>query len=140
MEKGGDAISLVAQLLNINNYEAAQSINQKFGLGINNSKVDFFEINKYQEKKKIEESFKSWEHKTILILMDYYHLLQLFKSFEDPTNDLYVEACHYLDYINNIIDEIFLNGTNEDKIWFWKNNRKLVMKIESRVRAFRTID
>ena len=45
--KGGDAISLVSELLNINNYQAAKSINDKLGLGIDtNQKTTHFEINK----------------------------------------------------------------------------------------------
>ena len=31
-----------------------------------------------------------------------------------------------------------VSGKNEDKIWFWKYEKKVVRKIESRVRTFRT--
>ena len=47
--KGGDSISLVSELLNINALEAAKSINYTLGLGLDpNQKSNYFEINKYK--------------------------------------------------------------------------------------------
>lgn len=137
--KGGDAISLVSELLNINALEAAKSINRTLGLGIDpNQKSTHLEINKYKDRRKTEEMFKQWENKTFQLLCDYLHLLQDWKRLQDPESELYVEACHQLDYIEYVIDEIFIYGKNEDKIWFWKYEKKVVRKIESRVRTFRT--
>lgn len=139
--KGGDVISLVSELLSINNYQAAKSINEKLRLGINtNQKVTQFEVNKYKTRKEIEEKFKQWENNTFQLLCDYLHLLWRWQEIKNPENELYVEALQKIDYINYVIDEIFLNGTNEDKIWFWKYEKKAVKQIESRVRAFRTIN
>lgn len=144
--KGGDAISLVSELLNINNYQAAKSINDKLGLGIDTGqKTTHFEINKYENKRKIEEMFKKWENKTFQLLCDYLHLIwdwekeKAPKSPDDEVDKLYVEAMHNRDYIEYLLDEIFINGTNEDKIWFWKTQKKVVSRIESRVRTFRPI-
>lgn len=145
-DKGGDAISLVSELLNINNYQAAKSINDKLGLGIDtNQKTTHFEINKYQNKRKIEEMFKQWENKTFQLLCDYLHLMWYWeeekapKSSDDEVDELFVEAMHNKDYIEYLLDEIFINGTNEDKIWFWKTQKKVVSRIESRVRTFKPI-
>ena len=118
--KGGDAISLVSELLNINNYQAA--------------------------KRDLEEKFKQWENQTFQLLCDYLHLLWRWeeeyapKTPEEEVNELYVEAVHNKDYIDYLLDEIFINGTNEDKIWFWKYEKKVVSRIESRVRTFRSIN
>ena len=146
-EKGGDVISLVSEILNINALEAAKSINYTLGLGLDpNYKSTYFEINKYKEKRKTEEMFKEWENKTFQLLCDYLHLLQNWKkekaskSPDDDVDELYVEALHNIDYIDYLLDEIFINGTNEDKIWFWKYEKKVVKRIESRVRTFRTIN
>lgn len=139
--KGGDVISLVSELLSINNYQAAKSINEELRLGIDtNQKVTQFEVNKYKTRKEIEEKFKQWENNTFQLLCDYLHLLWRWQEIKNPENELYVEALQKIDYINYVIDEIFLNGTNEDKIWFWKYEKKAVKQIESRVRAFRTIN
>jgi len=88
--------------------------------------------------------FKQWENKTFQLLCDYLHLLWRWeeeyapKNPEEDISDLYVEAMHNKDYIDSLIDEIFINGSNEDKIWFWKYEKKVVKRIESRVRTFRS--
>ena len=145
--KGGDSISLVSELLNINALEAAKSINYTLGLGLDpNQKSNYFEINKYKNKQKTEEIFKKWENKTFQLLCDYLHLLWKWeeeyapKNMEEDPNDLFVEAMHNKDYIDYLIETIFINGTNEDKIWFWKHEKKVVRRIESRVRTFRAIN
>ena len=61
------------------------------------------------------------------------------KSPDDEADELFVEAMHNIDYIDYLLDEIFINGTDEDKIWFWKTQKKVVSRIEARVRAFRPI-
>ena len=145
--KGGDSISLVSELLNINALEAAKSINYTLGLGLDpNQKSNYFEINKYKNKQKTEEIFKQWENKTFQLLCDYLHLLWKWekekapKNIEEDPDDLFVEAMHNKDYIDYLIDSIFINGTNEDKIWFWKHEKKVVRRIETRVRTFRAIN
>ncbi|MCI9015760.1 MAG: hypothetical protein HFJ53_01120 [Clostridia bacterium] len=145
--KGGDSISLVSELLNINALEAAKSINYTLGLGLDpNQKSNYFEINKYKNKQKTEEIFKQWENKTFQLLCDYLHLLWKWeeekapKNMEEDPDDLFVEAMHNKDYIDYLIENIFINGTNEDKIWFWKHEKKVVRRIESRVRTFRAIN
>ena len=51
--KGGDVISLVSELLNINALESAKSINYTLGLGLDTDKPsNYLEINKYKEKRK----------------------------------------------------------------------------------------
>ena len=144
--KGGDSISLVAELLNINALEAAKNINYTLGLGLDAERLaSYLEINKYKQKRKAEEMFKQWENQTFQLLCDYLHLLWRWedeyspKNPEEEVNDLYVEAVHNKDYIDYLLDEIFINGTNEDKIWFWKYEKKVVKRIESRVRTFRPI-
>lgn len=129
--KGGDVISLVSELLNINALEAAKSINNTLGLGLDpNHKNTYFEINKYKEKRKTEEMFKQWENKTFQLLCDYLHLLWKWeeekapKNIEEDPNELFVEAMHNKDYVEYLIDEIFINGTNKDKIWFWKHEKR----------------
>ena len=142
--KGGDVISLVSELLNINALDAAKSINNTLGLGLDAEKTsNYLEINKYAEKRKTEKAFKEWELKTFILLTDYLHLLWKWEKEERPkhpddeVSDLFVEALQQRDYIEYIVDTIFLEGTNEDKIWFWKYEKKVVRRIESRVRTFR---
>lgn len=136
--KGGDVISLVAELLSVNAFEAAKSINNKLNLGLELGKINTFEINKYKTKKELEKKFQKWELETFVLITDYLSLLHNWKKIQDIDNELYIEALQQIEYTKYVIDEIFINGSNEDKIWFWKNEKKVVKKIESRVRTFRT--
>ena len=138
--KGGDVISLVSELLNINALEAAKSINNTLGLGLDpNQKASYFEINKYKEKRKTEEMFKKWELQTFILLTDYLHYLWKWEEIADFENDLFVEALQEKEKVQYFID-IFIEGTTEDKIWFYKHEKKVVKKIESRIKFFREIN
>ena len=58
--KGGDAISLVSELLNVNALEAAKSINHTLGLGLNDqTRTNYFEVNKYKEKRLFTSLFSN---------------------------------------------------------------------------------
>ncbi len=138
--KGGDVISLVSELLNVNAYESAKSINYTLGLGLDpNQKASYFEINKYKEKRKTEEMFKKWELQTFILLTDYLHYLWKWEEIADFENDLFVEALQEKEKVQYFID-IFIEGTTEDKIWFYKHEKKVVKKIESRIKFFREIN
>jgi hypothetical protein len=145
--KAGDSINLVAEIYGIKNLEAAKLINQNLGLGIDFKENETkkvrqsreFQVNKYKEKQKIKQEFKEWEYKTLRILCDYSILLNKWERTEDWESDLYVEAMHNRDYVDYLIDDFFINGTEEDKFWFWKNKRKDVSRFESRIRHYRTI-
>lgn len=145
-DKGGDVISLVSELLNLNALEAAKNINYKLNLGLDLEKPNNFEINKFQSKKNLEEAFKKWENKTFQLLCDYLHLLEKWeekyrpKNPEEEVNELFIEALKNKNYIEYLLDEIFINGSNQEKIWFWKTQKKVVRNIESRIRTFRTVN
>lgn len=144
---GGDCITLVSKLLKINNYQAAESINKNLGLGLNpNQKSTFIEINYYKNKRQMEEQFKKWENETFQILCDYIHFLEDFeekyapqniKELDNP-NELYLEAINNKELTESYLDDIFINGTNENKIWFQRRERRWLENVKSRVRTWRT--
>ena len=144
--KKGNSITLVQELLKITPLESAKYINYHLNLGIDtNQKTSYFEVNKYKKKIELEEAFKKWEKQTYKLLCYYLYLLWEWKEQYEPknideVNDLYIEAVKNIDYVEYVLDDIFLNGTNADKIWFWKTGKRVVKKIESRVRTFRAID
>lgn len=128
--KGGDVISLVSELLNINAYESAKHINNILNLGIDFGKnFSKLEIEKHKSKLELVEHYKKWENETFQLLCDYFHLLQKWEELNDPENELYIEALQNKDKIDYYID-IFIYGTDEDKIWFWKKNINIINKIK----------
>ena len=126
--KNGDAISLVSQLLNMKPLESVKYLNDMLHLGIeiNGKKPDMNKVNKYLQMKKAENMFKKWENETFQLLCDAYHVLVDWEKLNNPKEDNYIYALKNIGYIGYMIDEVFIYGTKEDKIWFKKNNGKVV--------------
>lgn len=122
MIKDGDVISLVEELLHINAYEAAKQINEVFGLGVDFGRATSnLELNKYKQMQQAKEDFRKWENRTFQLLCDYLHSLKGIKKYQEQ------------DKIEYFID-IFVYGTDEDKLWFKRVNQKVVQKIERELR------
>lgn len=135
--KVGDVISLVSELLNINAFESANRINDIFNLGVDfRKKTSNLEIEKYRRKIELINQFEKWKCETFYILCDYLHTLWKLEKIQDFENGLFVQALQTKDYINYLIDEYFLYGTNEDIIWLWKNERKTINKIKEKLKYF----
>ncbi len=144
--KAGNSIVLVAELYGVRNIEAAKIINRNLNLGIEFEekgvkvkKSTEFNINKYQERKKLKEEFKKWTERSMRILCSYLDLLRKFENIEDFDNELFVEALTKKEYVEYLLDEYFIYGDEKDKVNFWKYKRKELNKIEERVRLFRTV-
>ena len=122
-DESGDCITLVSKLLNINAYESAKQINNIFSLGINfNGSTSKYELNRYKQKQETKKRFEEWENKTFQLLCDYLHSLNWVEKHQEEEK---------LDYFINI----FIYGTDEDKLWFKKTNERWCKKIEARLRG-----
>lgn len=119
---GGDCITLVSNLLHINAYEAAKTINDIFHLGINfGQPTAKYELNRYKQKQESKEQFKQWEIRTFKLLCDYLHSLNKVEKYQqEPMIDYFIE--------------IFIYGTDEDKLWFKKTEERWCKQIESSFR------
>ena len=96
------------------------------GIEINGKKVDMQKVNRYMQVQKAEKMFKKWENDTFQLLCDAYHVLVDWKKISNPRNDDYIYALKNIDYIGYMIDDVFIYGTKEDKMWFKKYNGKVV--------------
>lgn len=113
----GDVITLCSKLLNISPLESAKHLNDTFHLGVDlNGNTSNYELNKYKRVYKSKGNFKEWENETFKLLCGYLHQL-------DPIE--YMQQENIIEYY---IDEIFINGKLNDKLWFknqeegWCNN------------------
>lgn len=121
--KGGDVISLVSELLNINALESAKQLNQIFGLGVDFKKpTPNFELNKYKQIQEAKERFYKWYNETLQILCDYLHSL---KGIEKLQQQEIVE--YYID--------LLIYGTEEDWLWLKKTEERWCKKIERELRT-----
>lgn len=117
-EAGGDSITLVSKLLNINAYESAKQLNNIFCLGIDFGRPTAqYEINRYKQMQEAKERFNKWYNKTFIMLCDY--LLSL-KGIEKLQQQNIVE--YYIDLLTL--------GTEEDWLWFKKTEERWCKEIE----------
>ena len=119
---GGDVIYLVSKLLNISPLDACKYLSGINSLQINfKSSIPKITTNKYKQKQEAIEKFKIWENRTFQLLCDYYHTLKGIKKYQEQ------------DKIEYYID-LFIFGTDEDKLWFRKVNQRKVQEIERELR------
>ena len=124
--EGGDCITLVSKLLNINAYESAKQINNIFSLGVNfNGYTSKYKVNKYIQKKEAKERFKQWRNKTLQMLCDYLHSLGKTEKMKKQ------EILEY--YI-----DLLIFGTEEDWLWFKKTEEGWCKEIERKLRTRNT--
>ena len=124
----GDSITLVSKILNISPFEAVKYLNDMLHLGIDikGRRVDQNKINLYLQQREAKKRFDEWENKTFQFLCDLYHKLSEWKKIQDPEKDEYIYALKNIDYVSYLIDEFFIYGTDEEKLWFKRNYRKKV--------------
>ena len=119
----GDVITLTSKILNLSPYESAKQLNNIFSLGVEiGGTVRKFELNKYQQVQTAKEQFKKWENETFQLFCDYLHSI-------NP-----IEYMQQENIVNYYIDEIFINGTEKDKLWFKKNNQNYIKNIKKKVK------
>lgn len=119
---GGDCITLVSKVLNINAYESAKLLNKVFGLGIDFEKkeVSKFEINRHIQIQQAKERFKKWHNETLQMLCDYLHGLNKIEKMQNQ------EVLEY--YI-----DLLIFGKEEDLLWFKKTEERWCKKIERKL-------
>lgn len=119
--EGGDCITLVSKLLNINAYESAKQINNILGLGIDfGRQTSSNEINRYKQIQQAKDRFKKWHNETLQMLCNYLYSL---KGIEKDKKQDIVE--YYID--------LLIFGTEEDWLWFKKTEERWCKEIERRV-------
>lgn len=121
--EGGDCITLVSKILNINAYESAKQINNIFSLGVNfNGHTPKYEVNRYIQEQKAIERFKKWRNKTLQMLCNYLHSLGKIEKMQKQ------EILEY--YI-----DLLIFGTEEDWLWFKKTEEGWCKEIERRLKT-----
>ena len=102
----GDVIDLVAKLFNLSNHEAVQKLAADFGLDPKPPTAAAM----VKPKRPYIRQFREDEMLCFRVLTDYLHLLERWKveyapqSPEDELDDRFVEACHMIEYVNDLLD------------------------------------
>lgn len=124
--KKGDVISLTQFLFGLDPHEALEKLNFDFHCGLDlEYKPDKQEIIRYRQDQELKKQFDKWvkdAENTLILWFRTLHFASL-----DPNNPLFEEAMCEKDKI-----EYYTNWIEEDPASFYKLNRKVVAKIESR--------
>ncbi len=106
----GDVIDFTARLFGLNKKEAALKLAEDFSVSFDAKGHD--PPRRRPVKRKISEElrYRQAEQKCFRVLCDYLHLLERWKveyapqSPEDELDDRFVEACHMIEYVNDLLD------------------------------------
>ena len=106
----GDVIDFTARLFGLNKKEAALKLAEDFSVSYDAKGHD--PPRRRPVKRKISEELRcrQAEQKCFRVLCDYLHLLERWKveyapqSPEDELDDRFVEACHMIEYVNDLLD------------------------------------
>ena len=129
----GDVIDLAARLFDLSKYEAVQKLAADFGISGEKPSV----LAKLKRGKTQAEA----ERHCFRVLRDYFGILQDWKehcapqSPDDPVDPRYVEACHMLERIGNMLD-ILTSGAPKERAEvvadMQKDNRLGLMEARNR--------
>ena len=102
----GDVIDFVARLFGLSGYEAAKKLAYDFGIDPDKPPAAMALKKPYP----LAQAFRNDEIHCQRVLCDYLHLLERWKveyapqSPEDELDDRFVEACHMIEYVNDLLD------------------------------------
>lgn len=106
----GDVIDFTSRLFGLGSKEAALKLAEDFSVSLDSK--GHGPPRKTIIKRKISEEvrYRQAEQKCFRVLCDYLHLLERWKveyapqSPEDELDDRFVEACHMIEYVNDLLD------------------------------------
>jgi hypothetical protein len=138
----GDVIDFTARLFNLSPKEAADKLAADFGVDCDagrggrrpSVRRQLSELQRYQES----------ERRCYRVLCDYLHLLTRWREQYAPGPEdaewhpLYCEALQKENYIEYLLDEVFLNGDTDEKAGFIREHEKEVLALEQRIQEFGT--
>ncbi|MCC8100187.1 MAG: hypothetical protein LIO78_09055, partial [Clostridiales bacterium] len=139
----GDVIDFTAKLFDMNNKSAAVKLAADFGIPYEERTHDPPMPNP-KPKISAELQFRKTESYCYRVLCEYHWLLEKWQTdFAPRTPDgewhpLFVEALQRKNYVEYLLDDVFLTGSVEDKAEFIRLHGKDVTRLEKRIREFTT--
>ena len=125
--------------------DAVRELNSTYHLGLDLDKPESPEtvqkaIRQRRLRQKQQEVFRQWEKGSFLILSGYLHALRDWKrryapvSPDQPQHPRFIEALGWLDYLECLLNEVYVNGTKEEKIAFFRSHEGMIRTLEQRLR------
>jgi hypothetical protein len=136
----GDVIDFMCALSNLEPLEALKELNQTYGLGLDlGTPVPKSVILEAHRRRKQKKLFEEWERAAFKILAAYFHTLRDWredyrpKSPGEPLDPRFIESLNQLDYIDYVLDTVFITGSRELKAEYVNVNEQMIRHIEQRL-------
>ena len=144
----GDAVDFTARFYGIPVREAAEKLADMFMIPYDGSSYRARDrpepVEKPLEKAFLSEEktikeYQKAENRCFNTLCDYLHLLKKWKreylpeSHGQEIDSRFLEACRWQDYVEYILDEVFLSGTLMDRAGFIRDHGKEILDLERRI-------
>lgn len=140
----GDVIDLVCKQQNLSKLEAVRWLNQVYHLGLDldaptSTNQILREMQQRERRREQSLSFALWEKNSFLILSAYFRALLDWrkrfapKSPDETPDPRFFESLHQLDYIEYLLDEVYIKGNKEVKATFFWSHERLIRAVEQRL-------
>ena len=140
----GDVIDLFSRMNNQSPIESVRKLNEIYRLGLDfdvpvsgeKTQKEIRERNRRQNQKQL---FDVWENSSFKILSTYFHMLKDWKrdfapiNPNVPANPRFAEALCKLDYIEYILETVYICGSKETKTAFLLSHERMIRDIEQRL-------
>ncbi|MCD8341874.1 MAG: CHC2 zinc finger domain-containing protein [Clostridiales bacterium] len=139
----GDVIDFTAKLFGINSKGTAVKLTADFGIPYDADRHGGTRTRAAPVRSRLSQvqQTRRDESRCFRTYCDYFHLLEDWKTMyqprtpEEEPDRRFIEACHRLDYVRYVLDDILLTGTEAERAEFVETHREEVKRIEQRIAA-----
>lgn len=143
--EGGDAVDLTQKLLHLSSpVEALERLNSDYHLGLNLDLPASDErvkqaIQERERRRQDQALYQLWVNSSNRILTEYFRLLRDWRRQfaptkpDEPVDPRFIESLHQMDYLDYLLNDIYINGTPEEKKQFIHTNAKWIRAVEQRL-------
>ncbi|MCC8100077.1 MAG: CHC2 zinc finger domain-containing protein [Clostridiales bacterium] len=139
----GDVIDFTAKLFSMNSKGAAVKLAADFGIPYDADRHGGTRTRAAPVRPRLSPARQARqdEDRCFRAYCDYLHLLEDWKTEcrpqtpEEEPDRRFIEACHWLDYVRYVLDDILLTGTEAERAEFVETHREEVKRIEQRIAA-----
>ena len=144
---GGDVIDLVGHLANLPPLDTVRELNDTFRLRLDIDKpVPSAEVKRQKRLVERKKALKEWEQWAFNTIAAYFRMLRDWREAyaprhpEDVFHPRFLESLHKMDYIEYLLEEVFIVGGEKEKIVFYNQFRPMVERLAWRIEKEREID
>ncbi len=139
-EASGDVIDLVGRLTNLSPLDTVRELNETYRLRIDVDKpVPTEEVIRRKRLAENKKAFKEWERWAHNTMAEYFRALRRWREAYAPGHPdesfhpRFLESLHRMDYIEYLLDTVFIVGGEKEKLEFYNKFRPMVEQLEKRM-------